>query len=128
MGQYPRCIDGSHREAKGKSASKCVFAFQKTEKGNRLNCGYETDLASIPRMFWRIIAPFELSIAAPLVHDYLYGNGGVAENQVLSREETDKLFLAIMEAEEVPWWRRKLAYRAVRMFAGFAWKERKGVI
>lgn len=87
--------------------------------------GYETDLASIPRMFWRVIAPFELSIAAPLVHDYLYGNGGVAQNQVLTREETDKLFLDIMEAEGVSWWRRKIAYRAVRMFAGFAWRERE---
>ena len=87
--------------------------------------GYETDLASIPRVFWRVIAPFELSISAPLVHDYLYGNGGVAQNQVLTREETDKLFLKIMEAEGVPWWRRKIAYRAVRMFAGFAWRERK---
>ena len=87
--------------------------------------GYETDLASIPRVFWRVIAPFELSIAAPLVHDYLYGNGGVAQNQVLNREETDKLFLDIMEAEGVSWWRRKIAYRAVRMFAGFAWRERE---
>ena len=33
---------------------------------------FEFDLASIPRLFWWLIAPFELSVAAPLLHDFLY--------------------------------------------------------
>jgi hypothetical protein len=38
--------------------------------------GFQFDLASIPRMFWGLIAPFELSIAAPLLHDFLYHHQG----------------------------------------------------
>ena len=34
--------------------------------------GFAFDLASIPRLFWPLAAPFELSIAAPLLHDFLY--------------------------------------------------------
>lgn len=85
--------------------------------------GFRFDLASIPRVFWRLVSPFELSIAAPLAHDYLYRFGGNAWNRWLTREETDNLFRSIMEDEGVPWWRRNAAYRAVRMFAGFAWKN-----
>ena len=38
--------------------------------------GFEFDLSSVPRIFWSLIAPFELSIAAPLLHDFLYRYGG----------------------------------------------------
>lgn len=38
--------------------------------------GWRFDLASVPRMFWTLIAPFELSLAAALVHDFLYRTAG----------------------------------------------------
>ena len=85
--------------------------------------GYITDLASIPRFLWRIIAPFELSITAPLVHDFLYRNGGC---RTFTREETDLIFLWIMKKEGVIWWRRNLAYPAVRVFGRSSWKGEKG--
>lgn len=84
--------------------------------------GYITDLASIPRLLWRIIAPFELSIAAPLVHDFLYQNGGC---RTFTRSDVDLIFLWIMEKEGVVWWRRNLAYPAVRVFGGSHWKGEK---
>ena len=34
--------------------------------------GFEFDLASVPRPLWWLISPFDLSIAAPLIHDLLY--------------------------------------------------------
>src|SRR5262245_27877039 len=37
--------------------------------------GFLTDLASVPRAAWWAIAPFELSVAAPIVHDYIYDYG-----------------------------------------------------
>lgn len=37
---------------------------------------FRFDLASLPREAWPLIAPFELSIAAPLLRDYLYRSGG----------------------------------------------------
>lgn len=82
--------------------------------------GFRFDLASVPRWLWWIIAPFELSLPAPLVHDALYRWKGVIDTpipRVLTRKDADDIFLAIMESEEVSRWRRRSAYRAVRMFA-----------
>ena len=93
--------------------------------------GFETDLASIPRVFWAIISADELSLAAPVFHDLLYRRGGVLPgNQInpnddgkrFERKEVDDIFLEIMETAEIPKWKRKVAYRAVRTFAGFAWQ------
>jgi hypothetical protein len=78
--------------------------------------GFKTDLASIPRFFWRLIAPFELSLAAPLVHDYLYRHGGNVPSGNFTRSDADWFFLSIMREERVPAWRRWAAYVAVRLF------------
>ncbi len=81
--------------------------------------GYITDLASIPRLLWRVIAPFELSITAPLVHDFFYQYAGCG---IYSRKDVDQIFLQLMKEEYVSWWRRTIAYRAVRIFGGSHWK------
>ncbi len=88
---------------------------------------FEFDLASVPRLFWWLIAPFELSIAAPLLHDFLYHYGGelpdgsVIPSRSYSREEADLLFRDMMEQEGVSPWRRAAAYRAVRWLGSGAW-------
>lgn len=90
---------------------------------------FEFDLASVPRAFWPLIAPFELSIAAPLVHDFLYrfaGDppaGSITPPKVFTRPETDLVFRDTMEKEGVPAWRRATAYRIVRWFGSSAWGE-----
>jgi Protein of unknown function (DUF1353) len=90
--------------------------------------GFLFDLSSVPRAFWWLIAPFELSIVAPLLHDYLYGHGGVPPEGVhppraYTRREADVLFRNVMEREGVSAWRRVLGYAAVRAFGGAAWKD-----
>lgn len=88
---------------------------------------FSFDLASVPRPFWWLIAPFELSIAAPLLHDFLYRfqgsppGGAIVPPRTYSREETDLLFRDIMTQEGVPAWRRAAAYRAVRWFGAGGW-------
>jgi hypothetical protein len=82
--------------------------------------GFTFDLASIPRLLWPIIGPFELSIEAPLLHDYLYRNGGLG---TFSRADVDAMFLDLMRSEEVARWRRWAAWLAVRLFGWAAWKE-----
>lgn len=85
------------------------------------------DLASIPRPLWWLIAPFELSISAPLIHDFLYRyagqppSGSITPPRTYSRKETDLLFRRIMKEEGVWAWRRIPAYRAVRLLGGPAW-------
>ena len=90
----------------------------------RVPVGFRTDLASIPRWLWPIVAPFELSLAAPIVHDWLYANGGRTNvlAVTVSRETTDRIFFELMRRENVWWWRRALAYRAVRLFGAKHWK------
>jgi hypothetical protein len=90
----------------------------------RIPRGFVFDLASIPRLAWWLIAPFELSIAAPLIHDYLYRHGGVPPlGPTLSRRDADRLFRRMMEREGVPRWRRVLAYPAVRLFGWVSWRK-----
>lgn len=89
---------------------------------------FEFDLSSVPRVFWSLIAPFELSIAAPLLHDFLYRHGGepppgsVSPSRVYTRAEADRMFRESMRAEGVPAWRRTLAYAATRVFGRSAWR------
>jgi len=89
--------------------------------------GFVFDLSSVPRLLWWLIAPFELSVAAPLIHDFLYENGGAPQGAILpprtySRAQTDQLFRSIMEREGVPGWRQWVGYAAVRIFGGLAWR------
>ena len=105
-------------------------------RDERMDCtliirgGFEFDLASIPRILWGKVGPHELSILAPLCHDALYRHGGqsgeyltlVPSEREYTRRDADKLFANQMGAEGVPWWRVKLAYRAVRWFGGKSFK------
>jgi hypothetical protein len=90
--------------------------------------GFEFDLSSVPRLFWPLIAPFELSIVAPLLHDFLYRHGGrppagsIEPPRTYERAEADRMFRTIMGAENVSAWRRVLAYLAVRAFGRGAWR------
>ena len=92
---------------------------------------FEFDLASVPRAIWWLIGPFDLSIAAPLIHDFLYRYRGhppadaIVPRRTYTRSEADLLFRAMMKEEGVWWWRRAAAYRAVRWFGASAWSKGK---
>jgi len=92
--------------------------------------GTRTDGASIPRFFWRFIGPPMTGRyrQAAVIHDAAYTgllqwrvNGSVIE---YDRESADTLFLQLMEALGVSWWRRRLMYAAVRWFGAKRWTER----
>jgi hypothetical protein len=103
--------------------------------------GFKFDLSTIPRFLWGFIAPFELSIIAPLVHDFLYVNKGkltindqnllcVAEEGDegiivhISRLETDSIFLEHMKMEGIGFAKRWMAYLGVRLIGGIFWKDK----
>lgn len=103
--------------------------------------GFKFDLSTIPRFLWGFIAPFELSIIAPLVHDFLYVNKGkltINDQNLLcvseegdegikvqiSRLETDSIFLEHMKQEGVGFVKRWMAYFGVRLIGGIFWKDR----
>lgn len=90
--------------------------------------GFVYDRASIPRIFWAVIDKDDLSNVPPLFHDLLYRHGGRLERKLVSpyrtfeRVDVDDLFYELMLKTGVKGWRAKLAYQAVRKFAGFAWQ------
>lgn len=84
--------------------------------------GFRFDLASVPRALWWLIAPFELSIVAPLLHDWLYRHGGVVPGRSYTRAEADALFRDVMREEGVPGWRWRAAYLAVRVAGRGSWR------
>ncbi len=77
---------------------------------------FRTDFASIPRGFRWLITGHDMTRKPAVVHDYLYRNG------IGCREEADRIFKRAMKEEGVPKWKRKLAYRAVRMFGWGSWR------
>lgn len=79
--------------------------------------GFTYDLASIPRALRWLVAPHEIGLAAPLVHDYLYRHGGV------TRLEADRALLRLMIEDRVPPARRWMVYRGVRAGGWWAWRR-----
>ncbi len=103
-----------------------------------LDKGFKFDLSSIPRLFWIIIGTHELSLEAPLVHDFMYmSRGGTrgylhqkpilgsikTEGVYYSRKEVDDLFLLMMQQAGVSRWRRLLGYIGVKFFGGWYWNS-----
>jgi hypothetical protein len=85
--------------------------------------GTLSDGASIPRICWPIVSPFEVSVIAPFVHDLLYQRlGKIDDFTTVGRNVVDRIFYDLMKQENVWWWRRWLAFRAVRIFGGSHWK------
>ena len=91
--------------------------------------GFRFDLASIPRPLWLVVAPYELGVSAPLVHDYLYAYRGrppagdldPSPSQPFSRRKVDRWFRLLMAVEQVPRARRTVAWAAVRLFGWVPW-------
>lgn len=113
-------------------AAACSYAPDNMSPAHTITApkDFEFDLASIPRIFWSILAPEELSLAAPLFHDLLYRRGGkllagelAPPGHIFRRAAVDSLFLELMTKAGIPAWKRKAAYLAVRGFSGFAWKD-----
>lgn len=96
--------------------------------------GFETNLASVPRALWSIMAPWDVARAA-VIHDRLYWHCGECYHYMIrhnsaelhdvwkpARAISDKVFLLAMQAAEPPVskWKIKAAYRAVRLFGAKA--------
>ena len=103
------------------------YPYQDGENLIKVPKGFDFDLASIPRFLWWLIAPFELSISAPLLHDFVYVHRGdmpeasIVPVRIYNRKQADKLFKRIMKQEGVSKWRMNAAYLAVRWFGKKAW-------
>lgn len=90
----------------------------------RVPAGFVHDMASVPKVLWALISPFDLGPAA-LVHDYGYSVRGrfSPSTRPWTRASVDSLFNNMMKASGVAWWRRRTAYLAVRAFGARRWKK-----
>jgi hypothetical protein len=84
--------------------------------------GFETDFASVPRVPLAYLACGDEAHEAATVHDYLYCSDCTPN---VDRETADGMFLKAMEDKGESWWRRKVMYRMVRMFAASSFHKRK---
>lgn len=93
--------------------------------------GFHTDLASIPRLLTLFVTIRDLSITAPTFHDLLYRTGGRVvpplgtvspAAKVFTQEDADNLFLELMTREKIGFFKRSLAFGAVRLAGRWAWQ------
>ena len=82
--------------------------------------GFESDGASVPRFFWRLVFPpgDSQALRAAILHDYIYREQPMGWN----RADADNLFYTVLVADGVPVWRARLAFWGVRLFGGNSWK------
>lgn len=84
--------------------------------------GYITDFASTPTFIWPLIPPHGALVIASLPHDWGYSHGG--KSGLLPKRWWDRLFHdLIVITPDVPAWKRKLAYPAVRFFGKGGWSK-----
>ena len=79
--------------------------------------GFLTDFASVPRIFWAILPPDGEYTQAAVVHDYLYNS------RIYNRKKSDSIFIEAMKVLGVSLWKRRIMYRAVRMFGWIPWRN-----
>lgn len=78
--------------------------------------GFETDFASVPRVFRFLFTGHDRTRQAAVIHDYLYRTG------TGSRKWADKVFLQAMAEAQVPTWKRYSMYAAVRAGGFLSWR------
>lgn len=85
--------------------------------------GTLTDLSSVPRLFWRLVAPYELGYAAPLVHDVTCRFRGDLPEECLdpfrhltAKDADDCYHWLALASGAVPW-RARLAWLGVRAYS-----------
>lgn len=81
--------------------------------------GFESDGASVPRFFWRVVFPpgDPRALRAAFLHDWIYRT----HPEGWGREAADKLFRRVLLEDGVPRYRADLAYIGVRLFGGPSW-------
>jgi hypothetical protein len=102
-------------------------------KDGKITCkkGFVTDLASVPRICWMLIAPWDIARAA-IIHDLLYKRirqyraklykDNLQYDEIsaykAAKKEADKVFLAAMKDADpsVPKWKIYSAYYSVVLF------------
>ena len=81
--------------------------------------GFESDGASMPRFFWRLIGhPFSMDyLREAILHDYFY------RTQPITRRQADHIFFSLLK-KKLPL-RSRIIHLALRLFGWIAWHKNK---
>ena len=84
---------------------------------------FESDGASVPRLFWRVVFPptDSTAAAAGVAHDFIYR----IQPEGWSRKDADRMFLAFLIENGASYFAANAAYLAVRLFGRIAWNENR---
>lgn len=81
--------------------------------------GFQTDLASVPRLPLVFLLAGDTSREASALHDFLY-----TPPQLVSRAMADSVLREASAVTLVPAWRRWVMWAGVRVFGGSHWREK----
>lgn len=101
----------------------CVYMSPHIDYTVTVPEGFETDLASIPRMFTYILPINDRHRLAAVVHDYMYARRGVLPGKIVTRKQADQVFYEAMMALKVPKWKAWTMYRGVRAGGWVHWRR-----
>ena len=87
--------------------------------------GFVTDFASVPKLFWNIVAPTGKHSFAAIVHDWLYYQGKVADGKPCTKAFADLVFREAMREAGINRVRRQIMYLAVKWFGNGVWDTRR---
>jgi len=90
--------------------------------------GFRTDFASVPAIFRSLVSKIGAHTKAAVLHDWLYHERPFVQAAFgvvlpISRKDADGIFLRAMRESGVGWWRRTMAYQAVRNGGLAAWNK-----
>jgi hypothetical protein len=95
------------------------FTYEVGELGSgeaiTVPCGFKTDLASIPRIFWSLLPPDGDYSQACVLHDWMCVQKGQVE-KYYNYKKTSDIFLEAMEVLKVTKITRQILYRGVLWF------------
>jgi hypothetical protein len=108
-------VYGTKREGRQCAMLLAEYRYQ----GIVVPAGFVTDFASTPWFVDGLFPSFDDYAPAAIPHDWLYATQGLFG--FYTRKECDDLFLDFMKELGVPWWKRSIMYRAVRLGGSPGW-------
>ena len=96
------------------------FASEVLERIVRVQPGFVTDFASIPKLLWNILPPTGAYGKAAVIHDDLYQNPGMVTPWVTRLQADQTLFegMVALQTSFVVYW---VIYLGVRLVGWVAW-------
>ena len=88
--------------------------------GLEIPAGFESDGASVPRLFWSTVFPpgDSKALRPAIIHDYIYRT----HPERWTRKMADETFYEMLVSAGISKWRAYKAYLGVRLFGQSAWE------